>query len=478
MTRLHSLTRLVTQPSAEHLVLLVVLVVVGLAAVWILAHVSVATVFAVGLGSEIFSSNWKYLGIPIPLDRVFFVVGLLILVFSGGRAVSDRRITFRPIHLLLLATAGWATASAIGAGTIGTSPGFFALLDRLGLLPFLMFALAPLIFGDARRRNTLLIVLVVVGFYLGSIGVAEGLGIHRLVIPSYINNPNIGIHAERARGPFLEADAMGFGLYVGAVGAAIGLGTWRSHRAQVICVLTLVLDGLGIFFTVTRAVWLGAALGVVVAFASHRRLRRLLVPMGIAGAAVVALSLLLVPGLSNKVDGRVSSASPVWDRYNTNDAAIRAAEAHPVTGIGWQTFESSSTTYLRQADTYPLTGADLEVHNVFLSHLAELGVPGAVMWALALFAAVGGACLRRAPPGLEAWRLGLRAFFVMFLFIALFAPLSDALPNLFLWLMAGIVSVERHSRLREPAPSGGGARAVGATQDPSERLAVPVGAAE
>ena len=88
------------------------------------------------------------------------------------------------------------------------------------------------------------------------------------MFPNYIIDPNVGLHFGRARGPFVEAVADGLSLYMCAVAAAIGLAVWRKpwitlrvrhgHRAR---------GGLGILFTLTRAVWIGAAIGTIVAMA-------------------------------------------------------------------------------------------------------------------------------------------------------------------------------------------------------------------
>ena len=88
------------------------------------------------------------------------------------------------------------------AGTLIRPPWVFTRCSTVsGIVPFAMFTLAPLIFGSAKQRNTLLIGLVAIGLYLGATGVLEGLHVWRLVFPSYIANPNVGIQWGRARGP-------------------------------------------------------------------------------------------------------------------------------------------------------------------------------------------------------------------------------------------------------------------------------------
>ncbi len=390
------------------------------------------------IAAEIFSGNWGLVGAPGALDRVLLVLGLVALVLRGFRTEDGRTLRLRGIHLVLLAVSTLAVASSIAAGTFSDSVARFALLDRFGLVPFAMFIVAPLVFGNGRQRRFLLAVLVGVGLYLGLTNVFEGIGLKALVFPNYINDPNVGLHFGRARGPFIEAVADGLSLYMCAVAAAVGLRIWRNFWARLVCSVVIGLAAFGILFTLTRAVWIGAAIGTLVAMAVAAPLRRFVVPAIVLVAIAMIAAIAFVPGLSDKVDNRVEAKSPVWDRYNTNAAALRMGEARPLFGFGWQTFATKGPDYLRQADGYPLTGAGLEVHNVFLSHLAEIGLVGLLLWCVALLGAVGGAILRRGPPELAPWRVGLVAIFITFVIVANLGPLSYPFPNLLLWTWAGV----------------------------------------
>src|SRR5947209_2467890 len=163
--------------------------------------------------------------------------------------------------LLLL----YAVASAAWSGTLTQHEPLFALLDRLGLVPFLLFLVAPVAFKTEEQRRILAIGLVCMGAYLGLTSLFEAVGANSLVIPHYISNPNIGLHIGRSRGPFLEAGANGLAMFNCFLGAAITLPYWRGRpriRALVICVM--ILCAAGLVFTLTRQVWVGASLGTVV----------------------------------------------------------------------------------------------------------------------------------------------------------------------------------------------------------------------
>src|SRR5436190_14005533 len=117
------------------------------------------------------------------------------------------------IHWVRLAAALYAVGSAMWAGTLGQHDPLFALLDRLGLISSLLFLVAPVAFRTDRQRSHLLVGLVVIGAYLGITALLEEVDLNQLIVPDYITDPTVGIHFNRARGPFVEAAANGLALY-------------------------------------------------------------------------------------------------------------------------------------------------------------------------------------------------------------------------------------------------------------------------
>jgi O-antigen ligase len=426
------------------------ILIVGWALAYLGHHVSPSALVCVGLALGIFSGNWNDMHVPIPLDRLFLAAAVAYLVLGRRRHTGDRSFELRPVHLLLLVVVAWATISAISAGTLGSHSGFYALLDRWGVVPFLAFTLAPLLFGDERRRRMLVGTLVVVGAYLSITAIMEGAGLLRFVQPSFIQNPSLGIHFGRARGPFLEAEADGLAMLMCGVAAAMGSTMLVRRWARTASRIVVFTCGIGVILTLTRSIWIGAALAFLIWLVAHPATRRW-APVVVLGAAVLVAGMVLtIPSIHHKVVSRAQDSSPVWDRENTDAAALRAALSHPMFGIGWETFQTKGADYIRES-SYPLTGAGLEVHNVLLSHAAELGFPGAILWLWALLAAVGGAVFRRGPPELLPWRIGLACIAVPFLVVANLSPLSYTFPNLLLWLWAGVAGSGYLSRpRREP----------------------------
>ncbi|HYD52416.1 MAG TPA: O-antigen ligase family protein [Gemmatimonadaceae bacterium] len=402
--------------------------------------------FSLGLAMTIFSGNSKEIGFPIAPDRILIASGLAAMVFGLPGYVKRRSLVLRPLHAVLAITAAIGTISAFSAGTLFEANGFFSLLDRLGLVPFLVFTLAPLIFSTKRDRNSLLVVLVGTGLYLGLVAVLEGTGNGAWAWPSYINDPTYGSHFGRARGPFAEPGGNGMTMYGCAVASAIAAFTWETRRSRIFAGIVMLLCLSGTIFTLTRSIWLATVVATVFSLAVTSRTRRALVPILAAGLVALVAALTFVPGFADQVSERQSSERPLWDRFNTNRAALSMVLEHPLTGIGWHSFEERAPEYLEVSDAYPLTGVGIPVHNVPLGHAAEMGVIGASAWLLGLALVIGAAILRPGYEELDPWRLGMVALFIHYTVVASFAPLGYAFPNLLLWTWAGITALSHTSR--------------------------------
>jgi O-antigen ligase len=324
---------------------------------------------------------------------------------------------------------------------------FFRMLDRFGLLPFFMFAVAPVAFRTRRQRRILLGTLIVVGAYVGFVTWAEAFKVDALVWPKYILDETIGITHGRGRGPFAAADANGLTLLACAIAAMIGAREWRNRWVRAACVAVVMLGVGGTFLTLTRSVWIGTAAAGIVTMLSFRQLRPWIAGATAAVAASVMLSLAVVPGLAQRADERQHEERPVWDRKNSNKAALRMLADRPLLGFGWDEYTAKNSKYFIQDKNYPLTGQRYPLHNVYLSNAVELGVLGAAVWLAAVLACIGGAIARRAPPELTPWRMGLLAIGVQWVAVSALAPFPYTFPNLLLWTWAGVVSGLRPEQL-------------------------------
>jgi O-antigen ligase len=417
--------------------------IVALAAVvWL---VDPAYTFSAAIFLTPLAGNWQQIGVPGVLspDRLLFV-GAIVAVLLRAPPVADRpalRIT--AAHWLLALAAVFALVSAFVAGTLFERDPFLKIVDAFGILPFLIFLVAPLAFRSREQRLVLLGTLVALGAYLGLTVLFETLKFDALVYPKYILDLSYGIHQGRGRGPFADAVANGLALYMCAVASAIAVVQWRTARMRAVAAAIGVLCLVGAFLSLERSVWIGAVLGTVVAMLAARGLRRYLAVVAVAVAVAVAAALTLIPGLSESVSQRANDRGTIWDRKNLARAAVNMVEAKPLLGFGWSKFTDVSADYFEQSADYPLTATSAGIHNTPLTYAVELGLVGMTLWILGVVCGVGGALATRGPPDLQLWRLGLLAVATAYLVVLNSVP-PTAWPNRSLWLLAGVAYSGRY----------------------------------
>ena len=426
-------------PAAMALVVAVALAVV----VWLLdpAYTLSAAIFLTPL-----AGNWQQLGVPGALspDRLLFA-GAIVAVLMRAPPVADRpRLRISGAHWLLALAVIYTLGSAFFAGTLFERAPLLKIVDAFGILPFLIFLVAPLAFRTPAQRRVLLGTLVALGAYLGLTVLFETLKLDALVFPKYILDPNYGIHITLGRGPFADAIANGLALYMCSIACAIAAASWRSRGMRAVAVAVGLLCLVGTFLCLERSVWIGAVLGTGVATLAPRGLRRYVLPVVVAVAVAIAASLALIPGLSERVSQRANQQETIWDRQNLARAGVNMVEAKPLLGFGWSRFARDGSDYFEQSPDYPLTAAaNVGLHNTPLLYAVELGLVGMTLWTVGVLCGVGGALATRGPPDLDPWRVGLLALATAYLVVLNAVPPS-AWPNRSLWLLAGVVYSGRY----------------------------------
>jgi len=390
-----------------------------------------------GLVLSVLSGHSHRLGFPIGPDRILIPGGVALLALSGEFSTAGR-FRWRWVHSFMVATILWATWSAITAETLATTTGFYALLDRI-LVPFLLFAVAPAIFRTEADRRLLLKALILLGIYLGLTAIFEMAGPTSLVFPTYIMDPDVGILFGRARGPFASSEPNGM-VMAAVLFATLVLARRLSTVWKITSAVAAALCTVGVVLTLTRSVWLGTVFGLVAVVLLTPRLRRRL-PLIVGGVvALVYVVLTSVPSLMDLVVERLTTQRSVYDRQNTNEAALRIIEEHPIDGVGWSRFVDVSVDWVRQADTYPITNVTIEVHNVVLGRAAELGLIGAGLWVACVLAGplLAAVHLPR-DPELADWRMVFIGLACMWSVVIMVSPTPYPLPNNLVWLLAGMV---------------------------------------
>lgn len=400
--------------------------------------------------ADAFSKEKFGLPLPVSPDRVFLALFLVLLLVDPR--VRWRTWRVKSAAWVGLATLGWAASSAFVHGTLRTSLGAFALLDRLAV-PYILFALAPLVLPSQRSRVVLLQVLTVLGLYLGVTAFFEVIGPQSLVFPSYIASPSFGITYGRARGPLGASDAdaavMGTCLFLALALARVT----PSPRWRITSVLSAIACLIGVLLSLTRAEWVGTGAAIVVSGLVVPSWRRKMPAAILAIALAIAAALIASPALRSDVTDRASTSRSVYDRENTNAAGFRALDTDPLVGIGWMEFLEQSERYVRQAPNYPITHVDIEIHNVPLSRLTELGLLGGGLWILSvLLGPVAAMFVRRRRDKVDdAYRVAFIGGAIVWLVAIQFSPFPYPLPNALVWLLAGVVLTPLNSGADVPS---------------------------
>lgn len=387
-----------------------------------------------------FNGNWDELGLPayIAPDRLLLIGGLAALLLRAPRIRDRPRIELQPVHWVLGLTLLYVIGSALAAGTFVDGETLYAIADRMGV-PFVVFLLAPYAFRTRQQRDILLGLLVGFGFYLGLTAFFESIGPNSLVWPQFILDPTAGIHEGRARGPFLEAAANGFGLYVGAVAGVIAAVTWSLLPWRIFAGGVTVLCSLGMLLTVTRSVWVAGAVATAITMLAVRELRRFVIPVAAAGVAMVLVAFAADPSLKEDALDRAGAEQSVWDRRNSNATALAMIADRPVFGFGFDAYGLHDDDYIQLLDDAPVTVPRPELHNVFLSLASELGLVGALIFFAGFLIAVVGAVVTRGPPDLYPWRVGLLAIAVAWAVVAAFVPFGQVFSSLAPWMLAAVI---------------------------------------
>jgi putative inorganic carbon (hco3(-)) transporter len=435
--------------SGHWLILTPCLLVVGLMTLRRLWELPPAVTACGAVVLTIFSGGWSQIGLGgIPLNRLLIGIVLLQVLLRAPGMAHVPRIQIRNVHLLLCLAIVYVLASAAASGTLANEDSVLSLIDQFGVVPYLMFLVAPAVFAGTRERNWLLATLVGLGAYLGLTAIFESLGPHSLVFPSYIVHVDEALPEARAGGPFQSSVAEGFATFACATAAVIAFVQWRGQRRRYFAAAAAVVCILGCFLTLERGVWLAAAAATVVTALATQQGRRWLIPGVSACTVVIAGALLLSPALANKASTRLNDTPSVWVREDQTSAGLRMVSARPLFGFGWDRFTRDDLEYFRQASDHPMGGysqgsteesqAVVPLHDTYLSSVVELGLVGASLWFASMFWGIGGAIFSRGPADLRPWKLGLIAIAVFFFVVALFNPYQAPFSMLMLWVWAGV----------------------------------------
>jgi len=304
------------------------------------------------------------------LDRIAFLV--LILAVTLYLLVSQQQLYF----------IGRVTWPMLGLSLLA----FFSLLNEpyepqdwstfaaKWVVPFALYQISMRIFDHPaalRRFETFSLVVLA---YLCVIAILFLLDARALIFPGYIVDQNLGIHADRARGPFLQAVANGMTINMLAV---IALDAFRRRRLHgALAMFFFFAVPIAVLATKTRAVWLGFAGSLVLlAFSSNKRVRYACLGL-IAAAALAFGTAIAFESPSNSIAERFEEQSPVEFRMAMYRAGWEMFLEKPLFGWGMRDMQAELASRIddfHQEEFY--------LHNTYLEILVQHGLFGIGLYA-------------------------------------------------------------------------------------------------
>ncbi len=305
------------------------------------------------------------------IDRVAFA---LLLIGVMGHAILTRQ------RLLVVERATWpmigltflAVASVIGQPFDCQT---WSLLAAKFIVPFALFHLAALIFRDERRLRHFEVFCLMVLAYLCFTSIAFLVGAKALIFPRFILDESLGYHADRARGPLLQAVANGVSLNL--LGLLALHSVLRRRIRGLKAGLLLASVPVAILATMTRAVWLSfiVSIGILIVRSKNQHLRRACIAVALLGTVGVAI-VLSVDDQRHALRERLIESGPVDFREAVYAGGWQMFLEKPLTGWG---VNQMPAELARHASGYK--EKELYPHNTYLELLVEHGTFGLMLYA-------------------------------------------------------------------------------------------------
>jgi hypothetical protein len=325
-------------------------------------------VFDITIERSIFSVILLFLVVGLFTGKVRFQMNTTIEVFMG---------IFSAVCLLSMARTGFTHIV----------PEFiqpwFAFISGY-LFPFIVFIFAKNYILREKDVTLILHTLFFLGIYLSITAFFEYANLRQFVFPRYINDPEIGIHFDRARGPFLNAPFNGVAILIGFI-SGLHLLQKKTGFARVFHMAALLLFFPAVFFTLTRSVYLGLLIALIIFLGWYKtsvsKWKLISLPLAIVLILGVANSPRLLS--SERREGGVAQVAEVEIRFALMSRALYFFTGQPVTGIGFAQFAPVSVRSYRGPFPSILEGGqELIQHSHLLGIAAELGIPGLLPYLL------------------------------------------------------------------------------------------------
>jgi putative inorganic carbon (HCO3(-)) transporter len=304
------------------------------------------------------------------IDRIAF--GLLILIVLLRACVLRQ-----PMQLLGPVTAPMLALIVLAFYAVVSQPSdaeTWSLFAAKWLVPFTLYQLAAYIFDDARSLRRFETFALVVLAYLSLTAIFFMIDAKELIFPRYILDESLGYHADRARGPFLQAVANGVALNLLGL---VALNSFRRKRLRgMVALLFLVALPLAIVATKTRAVWLSFALSILLLlfFSPSRRMRRACLGFVLAGSLGLT-AVFVFSDRNTPLTDRLEERGPVMFRMAVYQAGWEMFLKKPL--AGWGATEMQAELSKRISDFHQ---EQFFFHNTYLEIVVQYGLVGLLLY--------------------------------------------------------------------------------------------------
>lgn len=376
------------------------------------------------------------------LDRI---ACLLLVIVVGLRALLLRQ-SLRPPQMVTWPLLGLIMLAISDALTQPYQAEVWSVLAAKWVVPFAMFYMAGLVFQSTDSCRGLELFLLIVLAYLSVTAILFLFGMKSLVLPPFVVDESVGIHADRARGPFLQAVANGVTLNLLAIVALDGFRRKRLHGG--LALLFFIALPLAILATKTRAVWLSfAASAFIVPWVGvNRRIKAVCVGLMLAAAAALAFAFTF-NDLDESLLERFEERSPVEFRLAVYRAGWDMFCSKPL--LGWGAAQMQADLDKRISGFHQ---EEFFVHNTFLEIGVDYGLAGLALYAWLIADLIRLGVRSRAPAWLPGgtfldrdFRLLWPILIAVYLLNACFVVMNYQFVNSVLFTLAGILAAQNRA---------------------------------
>ena len=386
-----------------------------------------------------------------PPDLQFYSIDRIAFLLLASIVLLRAFLLRQPLPIVLSITLPMLLLLALALSSAISQPFDFqtwSLIAAKFIVPYTLFHLSMLVFADDQALRCFEIFSLLVLAYLCFIAIAFLIGAKVLIFPRFILDESLGIHADRARGPFLQAVPNGVTLNMLGL---IALDSFRRRRLRGLWAVLLLLSlPLAILATMTRAVWISFAASILILVfrTASQRLRRAclsLVAAGVIGLGVALCS----ASMQDSLQDRATERGPVEIRIGVYKAGWQMFLERPISG--WGINQMPAELANRMTD-YHLKA--FWVHNTYLEILVEHGISGLALYAVIV---VGLFRIGRKAPGShfpsgtfldDEFRKIWPLLVSVYLLNASFVVMNYQFVNGLLFTLAGMLAGQNQRRIR------------------------------